>query len=248
MGTGRGRLWGAATLRNRLGDLRVAAVPQELGTVHMVARPFLAPAAAEMGEEAARVVGAAVAAALRGEIDGNPLPVQDAPADTALAGSQDIAPRRRPLAETVTLWPKGGTVLAGNNRSKPNIVKVSDSPPLQRLHPDSTYERDLGAKRSLDRVRRMSTQDIIDSLRPGNGNKEALKVNPNGVIVNGNTRIKVLKERGVDVNSLPREFVPSEGVAFPELGTSKSGGSGGGGGSIDIFHPKLGPENNIPEE
>ena len=44
-----------------------AAVPQEIGTVHMPARPFLAPVAAEMGEEVARVVGARVAAALRGE-------------------------------------------------------------------------------------------------------------------------------------------------------------------------------------
>jgi len=231
--------------RAAVGSSDPAAVPQELGTVHMRPRPFLAPTAAEMGEEAARVVGVAVAAALRGEIDGNPLPVQDVPADTASAGSQDIALQRKSLAGTTTLPPKGGAVLAGDHRSNPNIVKVSDSPSLQRLHPDSTYESDPGAKRSLDRVRRMSTQDIIDSLRPENGNKEALKVKPNGVIVNGNTRIKVLQERGVDVNSLPREFVPSAG-AFPELGTPKSGRGGGGGGSIDIFHPKHGPGNNIP--
>ena len=44
----------------------LAAVPQELGTAHMPARPFLASAAAEMGEEVARAVGAAVAA-LRGD-------------------------------------------------------------------------------------------------------------------------------------------------------------------------------------
>jgi len=50
-----------------VGSSDPAAVPQELGTVHAVARPFLAPAAAEMGEEAARVVGAVVAAGLRGE-------------------------------------------------------------------------------------------------------------------------------------------------------------------------------------
>ena len=44
-----------------------AGVPQELGTAHMPARPFLAPVAAEMGEEVARAVGAAIAAALRGD-------------------------------------------------------------------------------------------------------------------------------------------------------------------------------------
>lgn len=50
-----------------VGSSDPAAVPQELGTVHAVARPFLAPAAAEMGEEAARAVGAVVMAGLRGE-------------------------------------------------------------------------------------------------------------------------------------------------------------------------------------
>ena len=49
-----------------VGSSDPAAVPQELGTAHMPARPFLVPAAAGMGEEVARAVGAAVAAALRG--------------------------------------------------------------------------------------------------------------------------------------------------------------------------------------
>ena len=44
-----------------------AAVPQELGTARMPARPFLAPVAAGMGEEVARAVAAAVVAALRGD-------------------------------------------------------------------------------------------------------------------------------------------------------------------------------------
>ena len=45
----------------------MTAVPQELGTAHMPARPFLAPVAAGMGEEVARAVGAAAMAALRGD-------------------------------------------------------------------------------------------------------------------------------------------------------------------------------------
>jgi hypothetical protein len=34
-----------------------------------------------------------------------------------------------------------------------------------------------------------------------------LRVKPDGRIMNGNTRVKVLEERGFDVNSLPREIV-----------------------------------------
>ncbi len=50
-----------------VGSSDPAAVPQELGTAHMPARPFLAPVAAGMGEEVAQAVGAAVMAALRGD-------------------------------------------------------------------------------------------------------------------------------------------------------------------------------------
>ena len=50
-----------------VGSSDPAAVPQEMGTAHMPARPFLVPVAAGMGEEVARAVGAAVAAALRGD-------------------------------------------------------------------------------------------------------------------------------------------------------------------------------------
>ncbi len=53
--------------RATVGSSDPAAVPQEMGTVHMRARPFLGPTAGEMGEEVARVVGAVVAAGLRGE-------------------------------------------------------------------------------------------------------------------------------------------------------------------------------------
>ena len=54
-------------LRAVVGSSHPAAAPQELGTAHMPARPFLAPVAASMGEEVARAVGATVAATLRGD-------------------------------------------------------------------------------------------------------------------------------------------------------------------------------------
>ena len=77
-------------------------------------------------------------------------------------------------------------------------------PPLQRIHPDATYQSG-SAKLALEHWRKQSTDDIIRSLAPGG--REALRVKPDGRITNGNTRIKVLEERGFDVNSLPREIV-----------------------------------------
>jgi hypothetical protein len=50
--------------------------------------------------------------------------------------------------------------------------------------------------------RGQSTQDIVDSLAPGQA--EPLTVNSNGVIVQGNTRTLILQQRGYDINSLPR--------------------------------------------
>jgi hypothetical protein len=79
-------------------------------------------------------------------------------------------------------------------------------PRLKRIHPDTTYVRDPAARRSLDYHRRRSTDEIVNSLRPGA--VEPLIVKPDGSIVQGNTRIKVLEERGYPVNDLPREPLP----------------------------------------
>jgi len=75
--------------------------------------------------------------------------------------------------------------------------------PLRPLHPDGSLSR---AK--LDRFRTWSDQQILDSLKPGQ--QEALRVRPDGTIVNGHHRIKILRERGIDVDMLPREIVPKE--------------------------------------
>jgi hypothetical protein len=58
---------------------------------------------------------------------------------------------------------------------------------------------------SLEYWRRQSTDEIIESLRPGK--IEALKAKTDGRILNGNIRIKVLEERGFDLNNLEREIV-----------------------------------------
>jgi hypothetical protein len=79
------------------------------------------------------------------------------------------------------------------------------NPPLRRIHSDETLE--AGSNRlTLEYWRKQSTDNIVKSLQPWT--PEALKVKPDGRIMNGNTRIKVLEERGIDINSLPREVIP----------------------------------------
>ena len=75
--------------------------------------------------------------------------------------------------------------------------------PLQPLHPDS-----LLSQPKLELVRRLATEDIIASLRPGE--EGALKVRPDGTIVDGHHRVRVLRDRGIDVDSLPRDILPRE--------------------------------------
>lgn len=56
----------------------------------------------------------------------------------------------------------------------------------------------------LEYFRRISTEDLIESLKP---EKEgALKTKKDGTIMDGHHRIKVLIERGIDVDKLPREI------------------------------------------
>ena len=68
---------------------------------------------------------------------------------------------------------------------------------LRLIHSPATLSKTI-----LDGLRKRSPQEIIDSLKPGPG--EALKVKPDGRVMNGNHRIKVPMERGVDVDALPR--------------------------------------------
>src|SRR6266542_3471458 len=74
-------------------------------------------------------------------------------------------------------------------------------PPLKSLHGPEVYESGL-AKGSLEYWRKQPTEKIIESLKPGQ--TEPLITKPDGTIMQGNNRVKVLRERGVDVNSLPR--------------------------------------------
>jgi hypothetical protein len=75
---------------------------------------------------------------------------------------------------------------------------------LRRIHADETLESGVG-RFSLAYWRQRETEEIVESLRPGSS--EALKVKPDGRILNGNVRVKVLEERGFDLNSLEREII-----------------------------------------
>ena len=76
-------------------------------------------------------------------------------------------------------------------------------PPLKPLHPDSSL-----SPAKLKHYAKASNQELIDSLKPGQAG--ALKVRPDGTLVDGHHRIKILRDRGVDVDSLPREIIAKD--------------------------------------
>jgi len=73
----------ASGLEAVVGSSDPAAAPQEMGTVRMPARPFLAPVGAAMGAGLARAVGEAVAGALRGPLAAETTPLTSASRDVA---------------------------------------------------------------------------------------------------------------------------------------------------------------------
>lgn len=75
------------------------------------------------------------------------------------------------------------------------------TPPLIPLHPDQAL---LVLK--LDTLGRVATAKLIESLAPGQPG--ALKTRPDGTILDGHHRIKILRDRGIDVDGLPREVIP----------------------------------------
>lgn len=72
-----------------------------------------------------------------------------------------------------------------------------DRAPLKALHSEGSLSQP-----KLTTFRKLSTEELIDSLRPGESG--ALKVKPDGTM-DGHHRVYVLRERGVEVDALPRE-------------------------------------------
>jgi RHS repeat-associated protein len=73
--------------------------------------------------------------------------------------------------------------------------------PLTRLHSDVTITESNSA--SYQFWQNKTTAEIIESLKPGS-EYGPLTVKLDGTVMQGNTRIKILEERGVDVNKLER--------------------------------------------
>lgn len=75
--------------------------------------------------------------------------------------------------------------------------------PLKPLHSDSSLN-----PAKLAQMRKSTTEILSHSLLPGQ--RDCLKTRADGTILDGHHRIYVLRERGIDVDSLPREIVPKE--------------------------------------
>lgn len=78
-----------------------------------------------------------------------------------------------------------------------------ERPALTLLHDEQTIRRRV----SYAYWEHRSTDDIVASLRPDAASP--LTVKPNGTVMQGNTRILVLRQRGLDVDSLPRVIYES---------------------------------------
>jgi hypothetical protein len=73
-------------------------------------------------------------------------------------------------------------------------------PPLRLLHDVKSLN-----KLKLEAYRKLPTETLVQSLAV---NREgALKVRPDGTVLDGNHRIYVLKERKYDVDSFPRMLI-----------------------------------------
>jgi len=77
-------------------------------------------------------------------------------------------------------------------------------PPLKLLHSDDSL-----SSSKLSTFRKLDTKEIIDSLLPGEPG--SLKTRLDGTILDGHHRIRILCERCVDVDSLPREVIEKDG-------------------------------------
>jgi hypothetical protein len=56
----------------------------------------------------------------------------------------------------------------------------------------------------------LTTEQLSATLFPGQ--RDCLKVRPDGTILDGHHRIYILRRRGIDVNALPREIIVRTGI------------------------------------
>jgi hypothetical protein len=85
--------------------------------------------------------------------------------------------------------------------------------PLKALHPEGSLSQP-----KLAAFRKVATEALLASLGPGEPG--ALKAKPDGTIMDGHHRVCILRERGVDIEALPRETV---GGDLPQGGNPYEG-------------------------
>jgi hypothetical protein len=80
---------------------------------------------------------------------------------------------------------------------------MSDQPPLKSLHSELIALK-------LEGFAKLSTDELKKSLIPGQ--EHCLKARPDGTMLDGHHRVHILRSRGEDVDSLPREIVERSGA------------------------------------
>ena len=81
---------------------------------------------------------------------------------------------------------------------------MSKPPPLKPLHSDESLNPGKLAK-----MQKATTQELEESLRLDP--KHCLKTRPDGTRLDGHHRIFILRQRGIDVDALPRDVITKEG-------------------------------------
>ncbi len=77
---------------------------------------------------------------------------------------------------------------------------MSGHPPLKSLHSPESL-----SLAKLARFEKLSTDQLKQSLTPGQ--PHSLKARPDGTILDGHHRVFVLRARGENVDTLPREVL-----------------------------------------
>jgi RHS repeat-associated protein len=98
-----------------------------------------------------------------------------------------------------------GALLAGAGAGA-GLFAAARNPAIRRLHGDSSLK-----PTTLEHYRKQSTEQIVKDLKtPG---ADQLKLRPDGTVLDGNHRIKVLEERGYDTSTLwdGADVIPKSG-------------------------------------
>jgi len=83
------------------------------------------------------------------------------------------------------------------------MVDSKQVPPLKSLHSEGTLN-----PVKLAQFERLATEELVVSLALKQ--EGCLKTRPDGTILDGHHRIYVLRERGIAVDSLPREIIEKD--------------------------------------